>query len=73
MTMCPGTHDSYSYHCAMSYLSEATSLLTVMPGTDNDGTVAGHIFCHHSFKCKSHEKERRKEQENEGEVTNDFQ
>lgn len=55
----------------MSCLSEEMTLLTLTPGTDKGFAAGGDIFWHRSLKWKK--EERKKDQENEREVTNGFQ
>lgn len=58
----------------MGSTHEEIGLSTLMPSTDNKGAVGSDIFWHFLVSSPNHmEKERRKEQENEREVTNDFQ
>lgn len=58
----------------MSSMSEKIGLSTLPPGTDNKGAVGSDISWQFLVSSSNlMEKERKKGQENEREVTNDFQ
>lgn len=58
----------------MSSISEKTGLSTLPPGTHSKSAVGSDISWHFLVSSSNHmERERRKKQENEREVTNDFQ